>query len=122
MGRMSKIIGNYGEDMAVEHLQSLGYKIIERNFRSHHGEIDIIAEDGEVLVFVEVKNYSYRSLGAPQSSIRKGKRESIIHAARSYLHMMRIQDKFCRFDVLTVFREEGNRKRVELIKDAFRLS
>ena len=121
MGEMSKRIGNFGEDIAANYLRDLGYRLLERNFRSNQGEVDIIAEDGDFLVFIEVKNYSFRSYGMPQASIRKSKRENIIHAARFYLHRRRITDKFCRFDVLTIYWEmEGGRK-VELIKDAFRV-
>ena len=85
MGKMSKLIGNFGEDMAVNYLSECGYKIIERNFRSNHGEIDIVAYDKDFLVFVEVKNYSFRSMSPPRYSIGKSKRESLIHAARTYL-------------------------------------
>jgi putative endonuclease len=121
MGRQSKQIGQFGEDIAANYLRGLGYVIFERNFRSTQGEVDIIAEDGEVLVFVEVKNYSFRSLGSPYAAVNKNKRENIIHAARTYLYKRKITDKTCRFDVLTICWDESGGRKIELIKDAFRL-
>jgi len=121
MGELSKKLGILGEDIAANHLAGLGYKVIDRNFRSLHGEVDIVAEDGETLVFIEVKNYSFRSYGSPYSAIVRSKKESIVHAARTYLYRNRVADKACRFDVMAIYWDvEGGRK-IELIKDAFRI-
>jgi putative endonuclease len=122
MGKESKDIGNLGEELAANYLIEFGYKILDRNFRSHQGEIDIIAEDGDVLVFIEVKNYSFRSFGSPYSAISKSKKENIIRTARYYLHKYRITNKNCRFDVLTIFWDSLKNQKVDLIKDAFRVS
>ncbi len=121
MGKESKDIGNLGEDMAASYLAEAGYRIIDRNFHSHQGEIDIVAEDGDVLVFIEVKNYSFRSFGPPCSAIRKSKKENIIQTARYYLHRNRITDRSCRFDVLTIYWDSLRERKVDLIKDAFRV-
>jgi putative endonuclease len=122
VGKLSKDLGNLGESIAVRHLSEIGYKVLERNFRSNQGEIDIIAEDGEVLSFVEVKNYSFRSYGTPLGAVRKSKRENIIHAARTYLYKKNIKDKSCRFDVLSIYWESRGERKIELIKDAFRIN
>ena len=116
MGEMSKRIGDLGEDIATKYLENLRYRIIERNFRSQQGEIDIVGFDGEVLAFIEVKCYSFRSYSTPNFAIRKNKREGIIHAARTYLYKKRIVDRSCRFDVLTIYWDEGGGRKVELIK------
>ena len=121
MGEYSKRFGNLGESIASAYLKDNGYRVLDSNFRSNQGEIDIIAEEGDVLVFVEVKNYSYRSYGMPLGAVRKGKRESIIHAAKTYLYKNRIRDKNCRFDVVSLYWESMSQRKVELIKDAFRL-
>ncbi|MCX5750097.1 MAG: YraN family protein [Candidatus Saganbacteria bacterium] len=121
MGRESYDIGKAGEDFAATFLEGEGYRIVERNFRSAHGEIDIIAFDREVLVFVEVKNYSYRSFGPPTASIRREKKASLVQAAKTYLFLKKIKDVFCRFDVLAIYRSEPGEKTIDLYKDAFQL-
>jgi len=118
MTRTSVDIGRTGENIAADYLESNGYKVIERNFRSQQGEVDIIARDGEFLVFIEVKNYSFRSIGTPLGAVRKSKRESIIHAARTYLYKNNIKDTNCRFDVLSIY----NSSQFQLIKDAFHVN
>jgi len=115
MGRESVETGKHGEDLAVQYLRGKGYMILERNYHSQQGEIDIIAKDGEFLVFVEVKNYSVRSFGSPLGAIRRSKRESIIHAARTYLYKNNIRNINCRFDVIVI----NNMKNFELVKGAF---
>ncbi|MFA4966869.1 MAG: YraN family protein [Candidatus Margulisiibacteriota bacterium] len=119
MGKESKDLGTSGEDAACQHLKNIGYKIIERNFRSQQGEIDIIAKDGEFLVFIEVKNYSFRSYGSPLGAVRKSKKQSIIHAAQTYLYKNNIKNTNCRFDVLTIYRNHSGDAHIEYIKDAF---
>lgn len=115
MGLESFVSGKVGEDLAVDYLSKKGYMIIDRNFHSSQGEVDIIAKDGAFLVFVEVKNYTVRSLGTPLGSLRRSKRESIIHAATTYIYKNNIRNVNCRFDVLAIY----NMERFELIKDAF---
>ena len=119
MGMKSYELGREGEEAAVIFLQQKGFLIVERNFRSQQGEVDIIARDGEFLVFVEVKNYSFRSYGAPAGAVRKNKRQSIIHAAQFYIYRKKIKDTYCRFDVVTLYRREDGSQAIELYKDAF---
>lgn len=119
MGQESYDQGRIGEEIAEKYLQQKGYRIIERNFHSQQGEIDLVATEGEVLVFVEVKNYSFRSLGSPLGAIRKSKRESVIHAARTYLYKKGIKNKYCRFDVITIYRKTDGSRSVELFRNAF---
>ncbi|HTY13723.1 MAG TPA: YraN family protein [Candidatus Omnitrophota bacterium] len=119
MARESKDRGVLGEELACDYLSLNGFQILEKNFRSQQGEIDIVARDGRFLVFVEVKNYSDRSYGSPLGAIGKGKRQSIIHAAKTYLLRNRIQGVDCRFDVIAIYSSPSDRSRVEHIKDAF---
>ncbi len=118
----SKLLGNQGEEFVSDYLANLGYSILNRNFHSHHGEIDIVAEDKDCIVFVEVKNYSDRSFAHPSFSISKNKRLCIIHAARFYLMKNKIKDKACRFDVVTIFRNPCGDVQVEHYKNAFGIS
>ena len=119
MGQESYDLGKSGEEIAAKYLSQHGYQIIEKNFCSQQGEIDLIAREKDFLVFVEVKNYSFRSLGTPLSAVKKSKRQSIIHAARTYLYKKDIRDIFCRFDVLTIFRRPDGSRAIELYKNAF---
>jgi putative endonuclease len=111
--------GIKGENRACLYLQQQNFKILERNFHSQQGEIDIVARDGEFLVFIEVKNYSFRSLGSPLGAIRKSKKESIIHAAQTYLYKNGIKDTNCRFDVISIYRKFNGQTVIDHIKDAF---
>jgi len=119
MGKMSKDLGNLGEDRACRYLIQKGFSVLERNYHSQQGEIDIIAQDGDFLVFVEVKNYSFRSLTTPLSSLRKNKRQSLIHAAQTYLYKNSIANVNCRFDVLAFYRRLDGSCAADHIKDAF---
>jgi len=119
MGIESFEQGQKGEEAAERYLLQNGYQILKRNFHSQQGEIDIIARDRDVLVFVEVKNYSFRSYGSPLGAVRKSKRESIVHAARTYLLKNNVKDTNCRFDVLTISRHLDGSRRIELYKNAF---
>jgi len=109
--------GRLGEDIAVEHLASKGYRIIERNFRCKLGEIDIIAEhDGEV-VFVEVRSRQSDSTFDPAYSINYRKQQKVIRAAQVYLSKRYQRMPAARFDVVLV--DVGRRLEVEIIRDAF---
>ena len=122
MGMESYKLGKKGEEIAEQYLLQHGYQILEKNFRSQQGEIDLIARDGEFLVFVEVKSYSFRSYGSPVGAVRASKKQSIIHAARTYLYNNNIKDVYCRFDVITIFRKFNGQQIIEHYKDAFYVS
>ena len=119
MGMESYQLGQEGEGIAEQYLLKQGYQIIEKNFRSQQGEVDLIARDGDYLVFVEVKSYSYRSYGSPVGAVRKNKKQSVIHAARTYLYKKKIKDTYCRFDVVTIYRKMDGSQAIELYKNAF---
>lgn len=113
--------GIEGEKHAVRALKKQRYKIIERNFRTPAGEIDIVARDGDCLVFVEVRTRGSVEFGLPQETIRAAKRKKLCTAARWYLQKRKVGDDDCRFDVVAVLMtdDEGDPE-IEVIKDAFR--
>lgn len=119
MGLESYQLGKKGEELAEKYLLEQGYEILEKNFRSQQGEVDLIARDKEFLVFVEVKNYSFKSYGSAVGAVRKSKRESIIHAAQTYLYKNNIKNTSCRFDVVTIYRRLDGSRAIELYKNAF---
>lgn len=106
-----------GENAACELLERSGYRILERNFSTRRGEIDIIAKDGGVYVFVEVKSRSGTAFGYPEEAVTPAKQYRIAGAAASWLAARGVKNKPCRFDVVTVL--DG---RAELIKGAFDLT
>lgn len=111
-------IGKIGENLAVNFLEQKGYKIIERNYRFGHGELDIIAEKDQVLIFIEVKTKKYGDFGDPIYWTTRSKQKQIGRIARGYLYEHNITDRDCRFDVITVTWEEGAFK-INHIENAF---
>lgn len=108
-------LGEQYETMAVQYLTKAGYRVLERNFRCRTGEIDIIAKDGEYLVFVEVKYRSGRTCGSPLEAVDHKKQQTIIRVAQYYMmkHGYATQTN-CRFDVVAIQGTE-----VTLVQNAF---
>lgn len=111
--------GHLGEEIAVRRLQHLGMRIVETNYRySKMGEIDIVALDGDTLVFCEVKLRENDEYGPPQAAITPGKQRKIRRLAEAYLFQRNIHQHACRFDVVAI-RMGGNRTEIDYIRDAF---
>jgi putative endonuclease len=106
--------GARAEQVCAEVLRGHGLRVLERNWRCRHGEIDLIAEEGETLVFVEVRMRSGTGFGGAAESVTEAKRARILAAARLYL--TRRPEAACRFDVFLVGADTA---RVEWIRDAF---
>lgn len=114
-------LGQQGEAFAASFLKGLKYKILQTNYRCRCGEIDIIARDGKVLVFVEVKTRRGTSYGPPQLSVTPFKQRQISKTALTYLLQNRLMDANARFDVIAlVYRND--QPDVTHIKDAFDLA
>ena len=110
--------GQSGEDLACAHLSGLGLRVVARNFRCRGGEIDVIARDGEVVVFVEVKERSSASHGAAIEAVTPLKRRRLVRAARIYAAGRGLLEKPVRFDVVAIdWGGDGPRVRHE--KSAF---
>lgn len=112
-----RTLGSKGEIIAKEFLQKQGYKIKEENFWSRYGEIDIIAEDDDYLVFVEVKFSHQTSYVRPQEQITYYKQQHLKRVANYYLVTQQIE-KDCRFDVVAILQNEEQQE-IELIRNAF---
>ncbi len=113
------LLGRLGEEAAVRHLEKRGYEILARGFRSFRGEIDIVARDGESLVFAEVKARRSLAFGFPGDAVTPVKQARIRRIAEGYLLRHGLGDRPCRFDVLSVLIEDGKARVVEHIRDAF---
>ena len=107
--------GAAAEGDAAALLTSAGYQIVERNFRGKAGELDIVARDGEVLVFVEVRSRSDAEHGDAVEMIGRSKQRRVVRVARCYLATVAPAFEHCRFDVVAITGGEA-----VLIKDAFR--
>lgn len=118
MSRREIELGKYCEDRAVLFLKKKGYRILERNYRSLFGELDVIARDGNTLVFIEVKSLTSSLFGPPYLKLTKKKRANIIKSALSYLKRKSLLEAKCRIDVISISldRKGGG---IELIKNAF---
>ena len=99
-------MGDRGENLAASHLRKQGYKIITRNFRSDAGEIDIVAKDGNTIVFVEVKTRSY-SDPAPEDQVNEVKQHKLTRVAKRYLSRYGVPQPPARFDVVAIIWPEG---------------
>lgn len=107
--------GRDGESRAAEFLRTQGFQILAQNYRWRGGEIDLIARDGDCLVFVEVKTRRSHQFGAPEESITPDKQTQVIRTARHYL-TRHPTDLDVRFDVVALSQGEAR-----LHRDAFRL-
>ena len=115
-----KAIGAEGERIAVRFLKKKGYKILQRNYRSKGGEIDIICYDHGCIVFVEVKTRFSNAYGAPELAVNEAKRRQIIKTASHYTAQKKIEGVDLRFDVVSVFHSpDAKRPAITLFKNAF---
>lgn len=101
-------IGRYGEDLAAHELEKLGFRIVDRNWRTGRGEIDLVAWDGDILVFVEVKTRRGRSMGTPEEGLTKNKSEKLLEMAQMYL-LGHDLDVNWRIDLVAVELNRGGR-------------
>jgi putative endonuclease len=114
----NKSKGEIGERVAREHLEGLGFKIVEAGFRCKLGEIDIIATKNKELYFIEVKTRWSDNCGDPLESITAHKQHQIIKTAKFYLASKRIVNTNCHFSAIGIDISEDSSK-IEFIEDAF---
>ena len=113
-------IGNYGERVAADWLRSQRCKVLARNFKGpHRGEVDIVARDGKLLLFVEVKTRREGTLIRPLDAVDKTKQRLIERGANAWLKRLGTRDLPWRFDVIEVYVEDGKTPRVNQVRDAF---
>ncbi len=106
----NKLFGDRGERAAARFLRRLGYKIIQRNYSSAWGEIDLIALDGTTLVFVEVKTRRSDAIGQPEEAVTIDKQKILTRMALSYLKKYKLLEARTRFDVVAIVWPDGVRE------------
>ena len=112
-------LGRSGEDAAAAELTRLGLTILTRNYHCRGGEADIVANDGETLVFVEVKTRSQLRHGLPREAVGWTKQQRLARAAEHYLHATEADDPPVRFDIVEVIILRNHVAGIEIIRNAF---
>ncbi len=111
--------GRRAEALACRFLQGRGLRLLARNYRSRRGEIDLIMQDGDELVFVEVRYRHNTAFGTAAETVTAKKQQRIIHCARYYLHRYQSAPLVVRFDVVSIERHNGQVS-IDWVRDAFR--
>ncbi len=112
-------LGKSGEKIALRYLEDKKYRILAQNFRLFRGEIDIIALDRKILVFVEVKTRKSTDFGLPEESVTPSKQEQIKKIAQGFLTKNNLIESECRFDVISLIFDEGKGFLIRHIQNAF---
>jgi len=114
------ILGKAGEILAKEHLEEKGFQVLFRNYKTRYGEIDLIAKDGDYLVFIEVRTKTHTLFGHPLETVNHKKQEKIIRMARMFLAEHEVSQTIpCRFDVVGVISAKGGSPEIIHIMNAF---
>lgn len=117
--RAKDAVGRYGEDVAVRHLADAGLVVLERNWRCRDGEIDVVARDGDVLVFCEVKTRRSTGFGLPAEAVTRGKADRLRRLALLWLREREASAAELRFDVVSVLCRPSGPAAVEHLRGAF---
>jgi len=115
------VLGQLGEDLARKRLKDLGYRVLETNYRCPLGEIDLVARDGDTLVFVEIKTRRNQPSSLAKEAVHKRKQAQLSKAALAYMKHKNLWGSKARFDVVAIGMSDG-KKEVEIIQDAFELA
>jgi len=116
-------LGDRGESVAETFLKKLKYKILDRSSTNKLGELDLVAMDGQTIVFVEVKTRRSSSAGHPAEAVDDRKQAKITRLALAYLKRHRLFDRSCRFDVIAItWPKDDEAPKIEHIKNAFEAS
>ena len=116
-----KNTGKRGEGIAQSYLKKQGYRIIEKNYNTRLGEIDIVASCKDCICFVEVRSINTGRFDTPEYTIDRRKQNQISKAALMYIKRNGLEDRNCRFDVVCIGAVDSPSPNVKLIKDAFEL-
>lgn len=119
VGWLRKLFGDRGERTAARFLRKQGYRILARQVRNSFGEIDLIALDGDVIVFVEVKTRSTLSAGLPVEAVDHRKQQQITRTALAWMKRRRLLDQQGRFDVVAILWQSGNPPQIQHYRNAF---
>ena len=114
-------LGRYGEDLAYKRIKRLGYRKIIRNYRCPLGEVDLIANDGDTLVFIEIKTRRGKPTGYAKEAVNARKQRQLSKVALSYMKSNNCSDAKARFDVIAISIKD-DKPEIEVVKNAFDLA
>ena len=114
-------LGNKGERLAKKHLKKKGYKLLKNNYTATVGEIDLIMQDDQTVVFIEVKTRRDESFATAISAINYGKQKRISKTAKWFIQKNALQNRPCRFDAVIVIISEKNKPEITHYTNAFPL-
>jgi putative endonuclease len=114
-------LGKEGEDLALKKVESLGYRCVARNYRCSLGELDLVARDGETLVFIEIKTRKGKSLDYAKEAVHARKQRQMSKVALAYMKKNGCEEARARFDVV-VIHQKGLVREIEVIRNAFDLA
>jgi putative endonuclease len=114
-------LGKFGEDIAFKKIKGLGYKKIIRNYRCPLGEVDLIARDGDTLVFIEIKTRKGRSIGYAKEAVNDKKKRQLSKVALFYMKSNNLSEARARFDVVAISLA-GGEQQIEVVQNAFELA
>jgi putative endonuclease len=119
--RATVALGIAGENLACAALVDRGYAILARRYRTRTGEIDVVARDGDTLVFVEVKTRTSERCGPPAEAVTGRKQRRVASMARWYLTEHHLHGRLCRFDVVTILFKAGMLPIIDVVRNAFQV-
>jgi putative endonuclease len=119
MRNLRQILGQKGEKQAAQYLKKKGYKVVTANYRCQYGEIDLIARDADILIFIEVKTRTSTDFGGPTAAVDYRKQQQISKVAHHYLVTHHNDDVDARFDVISILSPIGQKTEIEHITNAF---
>lgn len=123
MRNLRQLLGQRGERHAAKYLKQKGYKVVTANYRCKYGEIDIIAKDADILIFIEVKTRTNTNFGGPAAAVDYRKQQQISKVAHHYLVTYHHNDDVdVRFDVICILSPKDRTTKIEHIIDAFDFS
>ncbi|MGE5581122.1 MAG: YraN family protein [Bacillota bacterium] len=114
-----KALGDWGEHLAADYLKNQGYLLIANNYRCPYGEIDLIAREGPIWCFIEVKTRMGLSFGYGYQGVTRTKQKHIIKVAQYYLNRAGLYEAPARFDIVSIDFVAVDQYRIELIRNAF---
>ena len=116
----TKQIGDKGEDLAASYLEAKGWLIFDRNYRFEKAELDIVATDGNYIIFVEVKTRSNTYFGRPEEYVTPTKEGHLNKAAEAWIYERKMETAVCRFDIISIVQKGNSAPEITHYKDAFR--
>lgn len=117
--KYNKKIGSFGEMLVITYLENMNYEILDKNYKTKFGEIDIIAKDKKEYVFIEVKTRTSSKYGMPSEAVNFNKEKHIKKSSQVYVYLNNLENKYIRYDVIEVYFINKNKYYINHLKNNF---